>query len=66
MADQIIPNTDSKDVACLAIAWEIVRLSTIDERYANYQAMRLGITKDVIEVYQALVNCHPIGEEDSE
>ena len=56
MSDQDIPNTDNRQIAVLAIAWEIVKASHIIHDLDYGDPRKVALTNAVIEVYQALWN----------
>lgn len=66
MAFQIIPNTESEKVALVAIAWEIVEksvLNNLEDSLPVDERKRL-VTNAFIEVYQAILNSRRIGEDE--
>lgn len=55
MADKIVPDTESQNVAAFAIAWEIVRLMYIPNVSGSKDDMLKEVTNAVIKAYKAIL-----------
>ena len=64
MSNQVVPNTEHRGVACLALAWEIVNATTMRDSVDSFDKARIDLTNDVLEVYTALYNMEPIESQD--
>lgn len=60
MSNQVLPNTDKHSIAVLAIAWEIVKLTTGAIPYDSPEQKRVDLTNQFIEVHKAITNETPI------
>lgn len=56
MSNSIIPDTDSREVASLAVAWEIVKLTLVPRLNDSPEANMIATTDAVIKVCDALKN----------
>ena len=67
MPFQVIPNTESEKVALVAIAWEIVEQTVVNEleNGLSYDERKRIATNAFIDVYEALLNSKRIGEKDA-
>lgn len=58
----IVPDTESLNVAVLSIAWDIVRTTLVTGNTAGSgSAGAASLTNEVIKVYLALLQSKPIG-----